>query len=166
MILDICQCRIVTQLLSKWAGQNCKIWNLCLNIVKSIMDPDIQGSNSQSTTKIAPQPQPQHQHLYQNHIQHQHKHRFNIRVQSPIISKDCVDVGRQRCATLTRSTFCKWFTPPGGWESTKIYFQLCLHKSLHCYKWDIAAFASQEPVVMWKLPQLGTELFFLFFCQK
>ena len=74
MILDICQCRIVTQLLSKWAGQNCKIWNLCLNIVKSIMDPDIQGSNSQSTTKIAPQPQPQHQHLYHNHIQHQHKH--------------------------------------------------------------------------------------------
>ena len=50
------------------------------------MDPDIQGSNSQSTTKIAPHDQQQHQHLYQNHIQHQnttdlkhqHKHRFNI----------------------------------------------------------------------------------------
>ena len=50
------------------------------------MDPDIQDSNSQSTTKIAPHDQQQHQHLYQNHIQHQnttdlkhqHKHRFNI----------------------------------------------------------------------------------------
>ena len=35
------------------------------------MDPDIQGSNSQSTTKIAPHDQQQHQHLYQNHIQYQ-----------------------------------------------------------------------------------------------
>ena len=35
------------------------------------MDPDIQDSNSQSATKIAPHDQQQHQHLNQNHIQDQ-----------------------------------------------------------------------------------------------
>ena len=67
-------------------------------------------------------------------------------------------------ATLTRATFCKWFTPPARWESTKIYFQLWEHKSLHCYKWDIAAFGSQEPVPKWlvKASTAGNKIYFPF----
>ena len=108
MILDICQCRIVTQLLSKWAGQNCQIWNSCFNIAKAQWTQTSRTQTLNQQLKL---------HLMTNsNINIYIKIIFNIKIQLILNININIDLTSHRVQSLKS----KYFQRLCGCWSTKV----------------------------------------------